>query len=271
MARGSSSRRGGAAEDEMEERDRPDADGEWSSEAEGTSAGSDFLPHAFWFRWSFRAPRAESFPEPPPAGGGGGDWLKLPESGRLPDVASLRGEPGWAEIRVAWREEGLLLTVEAAREAAFHPDQAGLRSGISVWVDTRDTRDIHRASRFCHRFDVTLEPGGTGKGKREELRATARLSPIARAMGNPPAVACGDATTPARARRWKSPGGAEGWRLELGLRAKALNGYDPEVNRRLGFMIRVTDPLGEDQYLGVGRDFPIGEDPSLWSSLILAD
>jgi hypothetical protein len=33
----------------------------------------------------------------------------------------------------------------------------------------------------------------------------------------------------------------------------------------------VIGPDGEDQFLGVGREFPVGEDPSLWSTLELRD
>ncbi len=31
--------------------------------------------------------------------------------------------------------------------------------GLRVWIDTRDTHNIHRASRFCHQF-VFLPTGG---------------------------------------------------------------------------------------------------------------
>ena len=57
--------------------------------------------------------------------------------------------------------------------------------------------------------------------------------------------------------------------MEMFLPAEALHGFDPETNRRLGFAYLVTDPDREDQYLTVGREFPIGEDPSLWATLEL--
>jgi hypothetical protein len=72
----------------------------------------------------------------------------------------------------------------------------------------------------------------------------------------------------ARAERLKT-----GWRLELFLPAAVLHGFDPETNRRLGFAYQVSDPDPErqDQFLGVGREFPVGENPSLWSTLELRD
>ena len=33
----------------------------------------------------------------------------------------------------------------------------------------------------------------------------------------------------------------------------------------------MTDHVREDQFLGVGRDFPVGENPSLWATLELCD
>ena len=61
------------------------------------------------------------------------------------------------------------------------------------------------------------------------------------------------------------------WRLEVFLTAEALSGYDPETNRRLGFAYRITDPETFDECLGAGREFPVGENPSLWSTLELVD
>ena len=88
--------------------------------------------------------------------------------------------------------------------------------------------------------------------------------PIARALADAPT--CRPEVIPARAERLRN-----GWRLELFLPAEVLHGFDPETNRRLGFAYQVTDPDREDQFLGVGREFPVGENPSLWSTLELRD
>jgi hypothetical protein len=37
----------------------------------------------------------------------------------------------------------------------------------------------------------------------------------------------------------------------------------------LGFAYQVSDAQREDQFLGVGRDFPLGENPGLWATLEL--
>ena len=60
-----------------------------------------------------------------------------------------------------------------------------------------------------------------------------------------------------------------GWMLELFLPAEALNGFDDETNRRLGFAYQIADHVRDDQFFTVGREFPVGENPSLWSTLEL--
>jgi hypothetical protein len=65
--------------------------------------------------------------------------------------------------------------------------------------------------------------------------------------------------------------GRSGWVLELFLPASALNGFDPDTNRRLGFAYQIADHIRDDQFLGVGREFPLGENPSLWSTIELRD
>jgi hypothetical protein len=50
-----------------------------------------------------------------------------------------------------------------------------------------------------------------------------------------------------------------------------MHGFDPDTNRRLGFAYHLADSIREDQFVGVGREFPIGENPSLWATLELRD
>lgn len=217
------------------------------------------LPQAFWFRLSLACPRIEGIPR----SGGKGRLLDLPESCRLPDFARLEGKPSWAEVRVAWNPGGLAIAVEATGKAGpIRPEalREGPADGVQVWVDTRDTRDVHRATRFCHRFSVELAAARTGGG----LTAKVEPRPIARATADAPV------TRPERIQA-RAEAIRKGWRLELFLPAECLSGFDPDTNRRLGFLYQVIDPERDDQFLGVGREFPVGEDPSLWSTLELRD
>ena len=86
-------------------------------------------------------------------------------------------------------------------------------------------------------------------------------SAIARAMADAP-IAPPDVLSTGLAELTQT-----GWLLVSP--ARALHGFDPETNRRLGFAYQVSDHKREDQFLGVGRDFPLGENPSLWVTLEL--
>lgn len=214
------------------------------------------LPQSFWFRVAPSCPRIEAIPRP------AGRLLDLPASCDLPDFGELAGLASWAKVRAAYHAGGLGLSFEVTGKAGPISPEPGRPSGvdgIQVWVDTRDTRNVHRATRFCHRFVASIVPG---KGR--ALTVEVAQKPIARAVVDAPSASAG--LVDARAERT-----LDGWRLELFLPAEALHGFDPEVNRRLGFCYQVTDPDRGDQHLGVGREFPIGEDPSLWATLTLAE
>ncbi len=216
------------------------------------------LPQSFWFRMAAPCPKVEDMPLQDKRK----RLLELPASCRLPEGARLEGRSPWAEVRVGWNSRGLGIVVQAD---GFGDGQlAGLRvegfADVQFWVDTRDTRDVSRATRFCHRFSAAIrlrEPG-------RKLIADVAQKPIARAVADAPMARSGDIESRAEL-------GRNGWTLEVFLPAPVLNGFDPETNRRLGFAYQVSDHARDDQFLAVGRDFPIGENPSLWSTLELRD
>jgi hypothetical protein len=119
---------------------------------------------------------------------------------------------------------------------------------------------VHRATKFCHHFTVDLIPATRGP----EISAQVTQKKIPRAQADAPE--CDRGAIQARAEPAR-----RGWKLEMFLPREALHGFDPEVNRRLGFYYQVTDADRGDQLLAVGRDFPVGEDPSLWCTLELKD
>ncbi|MDR3637263.1 MAG: hypothetical protein P4L84_25890 [Isosphaeraceae bacterium] len=214
------------------------------------------IPQAFWFRLSAACPRIEDLPRPK------GRLLDLPASCRLPVTTRLDGREPWADVRVAWNARGLGVTVETAgKNGPFVlEDRLAGADGFQIWIDTRDTRKVARATRFCHRFSAHLAPGSS-RGSLD-LKVVPRT--IARAVADAPL--CDPSLIRGRAERKK-----DGWLAEVFFPAEALSGFDPETNRRLGFAYQVSDPDREDQFLGVGRDFPVGENPSLWSTLELRD
>ena len=185
---------------------------------------------------------------------------ELNEQYRLPDFAQLDGEPPAGDVRVAWNAEGLVVVVEVhgkrqppwCRES--RPDDS---DGLRVWIDTRDTHNIHRASRFCHQF--IFMPGGTGRGLDEPV---AEQLLINRAKENAKPIRPGVL----QVRRQKR---ADGYRLEAFIPAAALTGFEPHDNPRLGFTYAIVDRELGVRTWSCPEELPYAEDPSLWGSLEL--
>jgi hypothetical protein len=222
-------------------------------------ASAPLVPQAFWFRTALVCPRIEELPRP----GSKGRLLDLPAECALPAFARLEGREPWAELRTAWNPRGLAVAAEITGKSGpigASPEDPAYSDGVQVWIDTRDTRDVHRATKFCHRFAAVL---GTGREK-GPLKVEVAQRSIHRSLAESPKAPSGAVLCRAEETR-------KGWRLELFFTAEALHGFDPDTNRRLGFMTQVTDPGRGDEFLVLGRDFPIGEDPSLWVTLELRD
>ena len=181
----------------------------------------------------------------------------------LPDWGQIDGLTAWAQVRMGWNARGLGITVvaEGLSDQQLARDRPEGFALAQFWVDTRDTRNVSRATRFCHRFMARLEMAKAGR----QLTVDVSQRPIARARADAPTLSARDSSS-ARTELGKS-----GWMLELFLPAQALNGFDPDTNRRLGFAYQIGDHVREDQFLGVGREFPVGENPSLWATIELRD
>jgi hypothetical protein len=163
-------------------------------------------------------------------------------------------------MRAAWSEQGLAVWVRVGgkRRAPFCDERRLTESdGLQVWVDTRDTHNVHRASRFCHRF-VCL-PFGGGR-KRNEPVADQLL--INRARENARPVRPGDL-------KCRSEQRVDGYLLELLLPADSLTGFDPAEHPRIGFTYAVLDQELGEQAFTVAGELPYDEDPSLWATLEL--
>src|SRR5690242_8150141 len=92
--------------------------------------------------------------------------LDLPDAARLNTFAEMDGQPTFADVRLAWNELGL--GVQCTAKGKEQPpvgdaDRPRSADGLTLWIDTRDARASHRASRFCHQFHFLPTGGGPDK------------------------------------------------------------------------------------------------------------
>ena len=213
------------------------------------------IPNRFLFRVAYPCRYVGGVPREE-----GDDLLDLPPSCRLDGFTDMDDRRPFADMRVAWNEGGLAVQVEVrGKEHSPVGDASRPRhsDGVTVWIDTRDARTSHRASRYCHQFYFLAASGGAERDEPAFVH-----SKINRALQDAPTVS--PDVVPFQFIRRK-----DGYRLEAFLPAAALHGFDPEQNPRLGFHLAVHDHELGEQYLSVGGDFPSSEDPSLWSVLEL--
>lgn len=186
--------------------------------------------------------------------------VRLPDKHRLPCFAELHGSQPFADVRLGWSEQGLLLNVlvRGKEQPAWCRDSRIEDSdGVQLWIDTRNTQNIHRAGRFCHRF--AFLPIGAGRRLDEPV---AVLLAINRAKESPREIEPGAL----QARSEQLPGG---YRLEGFIPAAALTGYSPADQPALGFTYAIIDRELGWQTFTVGPELPFTEDPSLWGTLDL--
>jgi hypothetical protein len=213
------------------------------------------VPYRFLFRVAYPC---RYVPDVPREEGDG--LLDLPESCRLEGFDDMEGRQPFADVRVAWNEGGLALQVEVRGKQeppAGDLSRPRQSDGVTLWLDTRDARTSHRASRYCHQFHFLAAGGGPERDQPVFVQAK-----INRAMQEAPAAPSGAVVFQCRPR-------TGGYLLEAYLSAAALNGFDPEQNPRLGVFWAVHDRERGDRTPGAGSDFPFAEDPSLWCVLEL--
>jgi hypothetical protein len=213
------------------------------------------VPHRFLFRIAYPCRYVKAMPREEEDA-----LLELPEACRLDNFAAMDDQRNFAEVRLAWNELGLGLQAEVrGKEQLPQGDASRPRGsdGLTLWIDTRDARTSHRASRYCHQFHFL--PTGGGAEHDEPVFVQSKIN---RALQDAPLASAN--AVPFRCAHQKS-----GYRLEAFLPAAVLNGFDPEQNRRLGVFYAVHDAELGEQLLSVDADFPYWEDPSLWSVLEL--
>jgi hypothetical protein len=215
------------------------------------------VPHRFLFRIAHPCLYQKQMPRPERD-----RLLDLPAECRLENFADMDEAKNFAQVALAWNEFGVGLQVEVrGKENAPVGDVSRPRGsdGVTLWLDTRDSRTSHRASRYCHQFHFLVTGGGSERDEPAVVQTR-----IHRALEDAPLARAADIPLKVKTR-------AGGYLLEALLPAAVLQGYDPEQHPRLGFFYAVRDDELGEQLLSITAEFPFWEDPTLWSVLELVD
>ena len=211
------------------------------------------VPHCFLFRLAHPCRHVKTMPRRDDD-----RLLDLPPECRIDNFAAMDERRNFADVYLAWNDLGLGLQVEVrGKENPPQGDASRPRAsdGVTLWLDTRDARAGHRASRHCHQFHFLASGGGSERDEPAFVQTK-----INRALEDAPLAPPGSVPLRVATRQ-------NGYRLEAFLPAAALHGYDPQEHPRLGFYYSVRDDELGEQVLSVGPEFPFWEDPSLWSVL----
>lgn len=178
----------------------------------------------------------------------------------IPVLPTLDDRGTNLRVWIGWHARGLIVAAEVSGKAVapqVFPSDAPGSDSVVFSFDTRDTKSIHRAGRFCQRFRL-LPPG---KGKQAE--ATIRQEPVPRSREDAPFR---DLEPNIYADVLD-----DGYRIVATIAANNLNGFDPSDSPKLGFFAELHDlELGRIPLTG-DTQLPSEADPSMWSTIELVD
>lgn len=189
-----------------------------------------------------------------------GDVSKWGRRHLVPPLVELEGRAPLADVYFAWDADGFYAAFDVPNRTSrpqCDPQRWWKKNGLRLCLDTRDARDIKRATRFCH-FFYLLPTGGGPDGRRPVIG----LHRMSRAKEPPAAV---DLTRV----RLAAQVGPRGYSLEVALPAASLHGWDPAEHPRIGVFYKVKDTQLGSQHLSVEDELGWNADPSTWATGVL--
>ncbi len=122
------------------------------------------LPPSFLFRFAVPCRYAAKLWTP--------KGVDLADAFSLPSFTELDDAPQRVAVQAAWNEQGVAFSVQVSgkKQAPWcRESKIEDSDGVYLWIDTRDTHNIHRASRFlpsiCHPANRRWASAGrTGSG-----------------------------------------------------------------------------------------------------------
>ena len=186
----------------------------------------------------------------------------LDDTYKLPNFSELDGMEPYGDIRMGWSNTGIVVAVDVKgkSKSLWCRESAILESdGLQVWIDTRDTHNVHRATKFCHWFIAMPNGGGAKKDK-----PIGSMLKINRSREDSPTLNRQKVSVESKITK-------SGYQMTLFIPSKSLNGWNEEEQRFLGFNFAIIDSEKGWQTLAIGPELPISEDPSLWQTIQLVD
>jgi hypothetical protein len=206
------------------------------------------------------------------------------ERWRLADLSLLESPESrnrFVEWYAAWNhatgnDGGLMFTIRVTGRRTTpwcRPNRLTESDRVEILIDTRNVRDAHRATRYCHRF--VFMPCGTGSQMNDPFAA---WLPIHRAKDHPNPFPEGrlrvaatimaniSGTVENAANRENG-----GFVLNMMIPQSAMTGFDPVEYPAIGFAAIVFDREHGVIPFGPGTPLPLAEDPSLWATLDLVE
>ncbi|MDD3589136.1 MAG: hypothetical protein PHO46_02525 [Thermoguttaceae bacterium] len=191
----------------------------------------------------------------------------------LPDGFDKRtGEPGLLksinlenekrfDFRFAWAKEGFFFTVVLAkkkRQPFWTHSALQAADCVRLCIDTRDIKDVHRGTKFCHKLLFYPFVGESANA----AGPMAQWAPVNRAKASPNSVDVSEFSLCSQLRD-------DGYAFSAFIPGATLTGYDYDEFNRIGLHYIVRDSTHGAFVLQYADPAPCEEDPGLWASFAL--
>jgi len=216
---------------------------------------NQIVPPSLLFDFELSIPRC-----PAPSKKKTGRLLSLPKKAELFVPSAMNGTPIFATLSAGWNEDGFAVSVNVKGK----PDlPLGMSADVKrsdavlLWIDTRTTGDVHRATEYCHHF-ACLPVDEHHDGKPAVVVQQIAQQRMQRIESDPQKMVT------------RTHVSKTGYELEVWIPGTQLYGYREiaEIGR-LGFYCVVQDSHLGEQPLSLSDDFPTSYDPSTWPTLKL--
>lgn len=182
-------------------------------------------------------------------------WNSLSERHSIDASSNLLHQTTFADVRVGWNEMGLLFhfKVRFRSKQSFYPNITEGES-IEIFIDTRNLKNIHYNTRFCHHFYFLPFPVESPKmGEITEFKFYDK-----RPLCSPEDLKC----------EWKYDG--KHYSASILIPQESLCGFDPSQFSTIGFNYRVNRKGTKPQdFSASSEEYKVEELPSIWSTMHL--